>query len=408
MENLTPVTLVIKAPNQKIADQTIECALDWTVKKLKQHLSSVYPSKPTETQQRIIYSGQLLQDHLKLKDILRQYEPNQQTHTVHLVCSPSTTDFMPSSQQQQQSTPKPSPAEGSSSYTAEGLRHRHPTTTSLDHQSQSSPSIASPAYGALNIGVPPNPLGYPPAMSAMGMLPGAGFPMMAYNAEQLMWMQQYYTQYMTQYMSQYSQQQGIYQPQPGQPEVAAATPPQNPARMEPEQAVPAAAARPARQQPEVVRMNAQGGPVVDDDDDDMPNRDWLDWVYTFIRFGILLCILYFYSTIGRFVATMGLVFILYMYQVGWFRVHRRNQRQPHVVVQPVQQNEPQPPVDDDHNVAQQANDAQNEPNAATGANDNNIVRAEPAAPGALSLAWTFFVTFFSSLAPQQPPPVNVN
>jgi len=46
MENLTPVTLVVKAPNQKIADQTIECALDWTVKKLKQHLSSVYPSKP--------------------------------------------------------------------------------------------------------------------------------------------------------------------------------------------------------------------------------------------------------------------------------------------------------------------------------------------------------------------------
>lgn len=46
MENLSPVTLVVKAPNQKIGDQTIECALDWTVKKLKQHLSSVYPSKP--------------------------------------------------------------------------------------------------------------------------------------------------------------------------------------------------------------------------------------------------------------------------------------------------------------------------------------------------------------------------
>ena len=46
MDDLTPVTLVVKAPNQKIGDQTIECALDWTVKKLKQHLSSVYPSKP--------------------------------------------------------------------------------------------------------------------------------------------------------------------------------------------------------------------------------------------------------------------------------------------------------------------------------------------------------------------------
>jgi len=46
MDDLTPVTLVVKAPNQKIGDQTIECALDWTVKKLKEHLSSVYPSKP--------------------------------------------------------------------------------------------------------------------------------------------------------------------------------------------------------------------------------------------------------------------------------------------------------------------------------------------------------------------------
>jgi len=46
MENLTPVTLVVKAANQKIADQTVECALNWTVKKLKQHLSAVYPNKP--------------------------------------------------------------------------------------------------------------------------------------------------------------------------------------------------------------------------------------------------------------------------------------------------------------------------------------------------------------------------
>ena len=46
MDNLTPVTLVVKAPNQKIGDQTVECALDWTVKQLKQHLASVYPSKP--------------------------------------------------------------------------------------------------------------------------------------------------------------------------------------------------------------------------------------------------------------------------------------------------------------------------------------------------------------------------
>lgn len=41
-----PVTLVIRAPNQKYDDQTINCCQNWTVEKLKAHLSDVYPSKP--------------------------------------------------------------------------------------------------------------------------------------------------------------------------------------------------------------------------------------------------------------------------------------------------------------------------------------------------------------------------
>lgn len=41
-----PVTLIIKAPNRKYSDQTISCFLNWTVGKLKTHLSNVYPSKP--------------------------------------------------------------------------------------------------------------------------------------------------------------------------------------------------------------------------------------------------------------------------------------------------------------------------------------------------------------------------
>lgn len=36
----------------------------------------------------MIYSGQLLHDSVTLKDILRRYE-GQETHTVHLVCTPS-------------------------------------------------------------------------------------------------------------------------------------------------------------------------------------------------------------------------------------------------------------------------------------------------------------------------------
>uniref|UniRef100_A0A8D3AXT8 HERPUD family member 2 n=1 Tax=Scophthalmus maximus TaxID=52904 RepID=A0A8D3AXT8_SCOMX len=42
----SPVTLVLKAPNQKYEDQTINCFLNWTVERLKSHISNVYPSKP--------------------------------------------------------------------------------------------------------------------------------------------------------------------------------------------------------------------------------------------------------------------------------------------------------------------------------------------------------------------------
>jgi len=89
MDLLDPVTLVVKAPNQKIDDQTIECALGWTIGQLKRHLSRVYPSKPTENQQKLVYSGKLLHDSLVLKDILRKYGEDHNEHTLHLVCSPS-------------------------------------------------------------------------------------------------------------------------------------------------------------------------------------------------------------------------------------------------------------------------------------------------------------------------------
>ncbi|KAJ0171990.1 hypothetical protein K1T71_012753 [Dendrolimus kikuchii] len=86
---MTPdnVTLIVKAPNQQIDDQNIQCQSSWTVRQLKGHLSEVYPSKPSTEEQKIIYSGQLLDDNTVLKDVLRTYEC-QLAHTMHLVCSP--------------------------------------------------------------------------------------------------------------------------------------------------------------------------------------------------------------------------------------------------------------------------------------------------------------------------------
>ena len=61
---------------------------------------------------------------------------------------------------------------------------------------------------------------------------------------------------------------------------------------------------------EPIRMNAQGGAVLDDDEEG-GNRDWLDWVYTLSRFGVLISIVYFYSTFNRFVLVFSFFFAVY-------------------------------------------------------------------------------------------------
>lgn len=40
------VELIIKAPNQQIKDQIVKCDIGWTIGRLKEYLSEVYPSKP--------------------------------------------------------------------------------------------------------------------------------------------------------------------------------------------------------------------------------------------------------------------------------------------------------------------------------------------------------------------------
>jgi len=90
--------------------------------------------------------------------------------------------------------------------------------------------------------------------------------------------------------------------------------PNVPANQQAANAPRAEAAANERPRPEIVRMNAQGGPVAndDDDEDEMRNRDWLDWMYMFVRFLLLLCILYFYSSFDRFLATTVLIVGVYL------------------------------------------------------------------------------------------------
>ena len=59
-----------------------------------------------------------------------------------------------------------------------------------------------------------------------------------------------------------------------------------------------------------MRMNAQGGPVMEDEED--VDRDWLDWIYTAARLGVFLSIVYFYSSLSRFVLVMSSLILMYL------------------------------------------------------------------------------------------------
>lgn len=59
-----------------------------------------------------------------------------------------------------------------------------------------------------------------------------------------------------------------------------------------------------------MRMNAQGGPVMDEEED--VERDWLDWLYSAARFSVLLVIVYFNSSLSRFLLVMSTLLLMYL------------------------------------------------------------------------------------------------
>ncbi|XP_052044751.1 homocysteine-responsive endoplasmic reticulum-resident ubiquitin-like domain member 2 protein isoform X1 [Apodemus sylvaticus] len=394
-----PVTLIIKAPNQKYSDQTISCFLNWTVGKLKTHLSNVYPSKPLTKDQRLVYSGRLLPDHLQLKDILRKQD---EYHMVHLVCASRSPPSSPksstdrgshealasstSSNSDHSDSTTPSPSQESLSLVAgssEGLRQRTLPQAQTDlAQSHQFPYVIQGNVDRQfpGQGVPP---GFPvyPALSPLQML---------------WWQQMYAHQY-------YMQYQAAVTAQATSSAVSAqhtASSPLNLAHVPGEEPPPAPNLVAHENGPmnENVQMNAQGGPVLNEED---LNRDWLDWVYTFSRAAVLLSIVYFYSSFSRFIMVMGAMLLVYLHQAGWFPFRQEGGQQ-------------QAPNNADANRdGHNANNLEleemerlmddgleDESGEDTGEDGSAAQR-----PGLMASAWSFITTFFTSLIPEGPPQV---
>lgn len=162
------------------------------------------------------------------------------------------------------------------------------------------------------------------------------------------------------------------------------------------------------------QMNAQGGAFIEDDG---AQRDWLDLAFTMLRGGFFLSIIYFYSTLQRFVFVMSCVILVYLYQTGMFRGRRRDPAAP-----PAEENNAagrrRPSADANNNNNNDDDDGDENNNgvnseevppraaAAAEGDDDDDEEVLPPPPSLFATACTFVSTFFTSLLPQAPPAVN--
>ncbi|XP_066095392.1 homocysteine-responsive endoplasmic reticulum-resident ubiquitin-like domain member 2 protein isoform X3 [Saccopteryx bilineata] len=367
-----PVTLIIKSPNKKYSDQTVSCFLNWTVGKLKSHLSNVYPCKPQDAR-----------------------------HMVHLVCISRTLPSSPKSCTSRESHETVAPGSNSSSdqsgsttpssssetmslavsSSSEGLRQR----TLAQAQTNPAQSHQFPYVLQANV---ENPLPGQAAAAAFPVYPALS-PLQALWWQQL-YAQQYYLQYQAAVSAQATPNAIPTQPAPSQPLNVPPVPGEEPPP------APNLVAQENRPMNENVQMNAQGGPVLNEEDF---NRDWLDWMYTFSRAAILLSIVYFYSSFSRFVMVMGAMLLVYLHQAGWFPFRQEGQPAPnnHAAVAEEQ--------NADHLELEEMERLMDDGLDDEGGEDPGADAGALRRPGLVASAWSFVTAFFTSLIPEGPPQV---
>lgn len=413
----SPVTLVIKAPNQKYEDQTINCFLNWTVERLKSHISIVYPSKPLSKDQRLVYSGRLLQDHLQLRDVLRKQD---EYHMMHLVCTSHSPPASPMPR-----SPSMASTSASDSSSSDNAGSASPANTPNQDSPPASSASVPGSYDGLRYrggfhpydphgppGVPQWPDGA--QFPLQGGLPANMPPHPMYMPMQMLWWQMYARHYYMQYQAAVAASQPPSTPPPASPPSSSS--PHQPAQ--PNEAVqpplgpnpdpnPLPENQPANPN---IQMNAQGGAVLNDDE---LNRDWLDWLYTVSRAGVLLSIVYFYSSFSRFVMVVGAMLLVYLHQAGWFpfRPEQQNlgggerarapqeEAERHQDIQEMERLMDEGMEDDD------SGEEGGGGGGGGGPEDQDQAAAAAALPepSFLTTAWSFISTFFTSLIPEGRP-----
>jgi len=158
-------------------------------------------------------------------------------------------------------------------------------------------------------------MNYPFAMN-LNTIPGYPMAPVIWTPELMAQWHQMYAQFLSQYNTANPLGSPIDIPPPQVNPLAAAAPD----HMPPMQVAAAAEAAPivapgVLPAPRINAGAAAAAPEIDDDDD-LNNRDWLDWFYWMSRAVVLFTVVYFYSSFTRFMLVVGFAILMYLYQMG--------------------------------------------------------------------------------------------
>ncbi|XP_066860666.1 homocysteine-responsive endoplasmic reticulum-resident ubiquitin-like domain member 1 protein isoform X3 [Anser cygnoides] len=374
------LSLLVRSPARRHPDLRLRAEPAWTVRRLKAELRRIVPGAPPEEEQKLIYCGKLLLDHQHLQEFL----PKEELHALHLVYNLKA----PANVQETNSEVKT----GQPRLMSEASQEPAASSSDVERLRCSSGGQAS-AEANTRLETPPNPFQtVAPGFSAYT----------TYSMLQMSWLQQIYArQYYMQYLASTAASADQSHPRRSQEiPVAQVTPPAPlpdpfPAQNQPGNQNAAPQVNAAANQN--LRMNAQGGPLMEEEEEG-GNRDWLDWLYSATLFYVFVNIIYFYSSISRFLLVMGGTVLMYLHHVGWFPFRQRP-------VQPFPDNVPPQAAinqDQNNNLQQGGNADRADDNEAASDEGQALPELQQANPSFMSTAWVFFKTFFASLLPEGP------
>jgi len=357
------IKLRIKSPSAQTGDIFLDASVHQDVRSVKLQICDIYPTHPAPEDQKLVYSGRLLQDEQKLEKVLR-FDDDSSHYTIHLVCRiqpPPTNNTT-----QQQNTISSTSANNNDN-NDDGVRQRRnvssqpvATSATLSEPQVSAPQLSDEAAQLETIS---------------RMLQDLVSNTNNLSVEEMSVYQQLYMQYIS-LNTQFIQSGGVIQNQPllnnGQ---------------QANEALPGAAG--------VVAINNEGAPapalVADGAGEEVGGAggvDPLEYAYSILRIAILFCIMYSHSSFFR------LLFVL-LGILGIYYFRNRNQREEAAggeeggaAVDAVRQHQADNQVDTDqahHSSDDTSTDAESE--------------QEPK-PNIFSVAFTFVSTLVSSILPE--------